>query len=262
MPMPPVPAAEAARQRARRQRLRRRIMVAIYGVPLLLLALAVYLAYGPKPPPPPVVLPVSPQQAAAVAQRIDAVRQALIQPPPAPAVPGTAQSPLSGSGTRALPPLAHPAPPAHPMPPPPVEVTRRPNGNDQVTMRLSQTDVNAYLASDPKSVALLRAHGVQAVSVNFDPPNQITIHAAADFHGVSGDGIIHAAIVPDPQTGVRLNITDARFGRLPPPALTATANSLVNSLLRRQHAPLGLSIRSAQIDGTELVITGVRPAAQ
>lgn len=259
MPSPPVPAAEAARQRARRKRLRRRLMAVVYGISLLLLAIALYLAYGPKPPPPPIVLPVSHQQAAAATSRIDAVRQALIQPPTAPAQASSAPNIAhASSGPHAR----VPSFPAHLVPPPPVEVTRRPNGGDMVTLRVSQSDVNAYLASDPKSIALLRAHGVHAVSVNFDPPNQITIHAAATFHGMSGNGIVTASLVPDPKTGMRLNIQDARFGRLPPSALTSAANTIVARVLQTHHAPLGLTIRSAQIVGTELVITGVRPQAK
>jgi hypothetical protein len=258
MPAPPIPAAEATRRRLQRQRLRRRLMVFIYGVPLLLLLVALYYAYGPKPPRPPVVLPVSPEQAAAAAQRIDAVRQALTQPPSVNSSAAVGPSSGHASSSHASRPLRATL---RSMPPPPVVEKRGPGGVDQVTMRVTQSDINAYLASNPKIHAFLLSRGIHAVSVELNPPDEITVRAAATYQGLSGNGVLTAALTPDPNTVIHLDITDARFGRLPPALIKATADQIVGRLLGRAHGALPLDVRSVQVVGTDLVLNGVRPPA-
>ena len=147
MPSPPVPAAEAARQRAQRQRLRRRVVGCVFALPLFFLACALYLLLGPKPPPPPVVLPVTPRQADQAERHIDAVRQALTDPPaaappaPTPETPAVSPVPVPPES-----PAAPPVPGRPPAAPAPVRHDTGPQGEDVVTLQLSQADLNAYFS--------------------------------------------------------------------------------------------------------------------
>ena len=116
-----------------------------------------------------------------------------------------------------------------------------PQGEDVVTMQLSEADINAYLAGSKKLKASLEAKGVHAVSVELAPPNVITFHAAATLKGLSGNGLVAATLTPDPKTSVHLDITDARFGRLPPPIVKAAAGQIITRLLvspRRHPVPV------------------------
>ncbi len=243
MPAPPVPAAEAMRLRARRSRLRRRLMIGIWGVPLAFLAAALYFAFGPKPPPPPRPLPVSPQQTATASQHIDAVRQALTQAAPErpPASPAT-QAPVS------------PAPQGMPPPSTPAPQTQTPTQ----TLRVSQADLNTYLTGNTKIKTSLEAHGVHAATVELQAPSVITIHASVTFRGVSGDALMTAAMTPDPATAIHLDITDARFGRFPPPVIRAAASAILSQVLKRPSKPLPVTVQSVRVVGTDLVITETR----
>ncbi|MBV9848133.1 MAG: hypothetical protein JO250_00455 [Armatimonadetes bacterium] len=246
MPAPPVPAAEAARQRAQRRRLRRRVIGVIYGIPLLLLACALYLYLGPKPPPPPAVLPVTPQRAAQATQRIDAVRQALTEPAPPEAPPAPTPG---GKDTRQTAPASGPLPP--------VRHVRGPQGEDLVTLQLSEADLNAFLSGNDKLKATLEAKGVHAVSVELTPPSGIILHANATLKGLTDNALVAATLSPDPQTAVRLNVTDARFGRLPPPAVRAAVDRIAGQVLANPHRPLSLTVRRVEVRGTDLILTGV-----
>jgi hypothetical protein len=255
MPAPPVTAAEAARLRLKRQRLRRHILFFVYGIPLLLLAVAVYLAFGPKPPPPPKFVAVSPQRAAAATQSIDAVRQALTQPPP---TPPPAASPSAPTGKTTSPaPTSSPAQPAMSSSAP-VQVTHTANGQDQVTLRISQADLNAYLNGNPNVKKILHKQGVHAISVALAPPADITVLAAATFRGLPGNAEIDAQLKPDPKTAVRLDVKNARFGHFPPPVIRTAVQQILKRVLGGAHSPLPLRVTSVRVIGTDLVLQGVR----
>ena len=242
MPSPPVPAAEAARQRAQRQRLRRRLSVAIFAFPLFFLACALYLYFGPKPPPPPAIIPVTPQQAAQAEQHITAISQALTQPIPPSAPP-------------------HPSSPPAPTPPDttpaPVRHTRGPQGEDVVTLMLTEADINAYLSGNQKIKSNLAARGVHALSVELTPPAGIVFHVNATLKKFQGNALVAATMTPDPRTAVQFNITDARFGRLPTPVVKAAADRIAKQLLGTPPHPLPLSVRKVEVQGTNLILTGV-----
>lgn len=248
---PPVPAAEAARQRAQRRRLRRQVMGAVFAVPLFLLACALYLAFGPKPPPPPLVLPVTPRQADQAERHIDAVRQALTEPQ-ASSMPST---PARAHGADAMTPpeSAHPTPIA----PSPVRHSTGPQGEDVMTLQLSEADINAYLSGSKKLKATLEARGVHAVTIDLAPPNLITFHAAATLQGLTGNAQVSAMLTPDPKTAVHLTITEARLGRLPPPVVKAAADQIVGHFLGSPKHPLPLTVRTVEVRGTNLILTGV-----
>ena len=89
------------------------------------------------------------------------------------------------------------------------------------------------------------------------PPNLITFHANATLQGVTGNGLVAAALTPDPKTAVHLEITDARFGRLPPPIVKAAAAQIIARLLVSPKRPLPLTIRTVEVRGTDLILTGV-----
>ena len=252
MPAPPVPAAEAARLRAHRLRLRRRIIGIIFGIPLLLLACALYLYFGPKPPPPPQVLPVTPQRAAQATEDINAVRQALTEPPP-PAPPAAPMSPKTNAAL-------HPTqvPPSQPTRALPVRHIRGPQGEDLVTMQLSEADINAYFSGNKQIKASLEKKGVHAVSVELQPPAVMIFHVNATLQRLTGNGLVSAALSPDPQTAVHLTITDARFGRLPPPVVKAAADQITQQVLARPRHPLPISVKKIEVQGNNLILTGVQ----
>ena len=247
---PPVLAADAARQRAQRLKLRRRLMGLIFGVPLFLLACSLYLAFGPKPPPPPPIFHVSPQRAAQAERHIDAVREALTAPPaPTPAT------------TPAAPPAPNPGGAGKDAPSQPVHHARGPQGEDVVTMELTEADINAYLSGSKRLRATLEAKGVHAVSVEMAPPNGLIFHANATLKGLTGNGLVATTLTPDPKTAVSLHVTEARFGRLPPPLVTAAASRIMVQLLGHPSRPLPLSVRAVEVRGTSLILTGVQTKA-
>ena len=126
-----------------------------------------------------------------------------------------------------------------------------------MTLQLSQADINAYLAGSKKLKTSLESKGVHAVSVELAPPNVITFHANATLKGLSGNGLVTAVMTPDPKTSVHLDITDARFGRLPPPIVKAAADQIITRLLVSPQRPPSLSVRKVEVKGSDLILTGV-----
>lgn len=125
-------------------------------------------------------------------------------------------------------------------------------------MQLSQADLNAYLSGNAQIKAALEKKGVHAVSIELQSPDVIVFHANATLQGVTGNALVSAALTPDPQSVVRLNITDARFGRLPPPVVRAAAGEITRQLLARPRRPLPISVRAVEVKGTDLTLTGVQ----
>ena len=64
-------------------------------------------------------------------------------------------------------------------------------------------------------------------------------------------------MTPDPKTSVHLDVTDARFGRLPPPIVKAAADQIITRLLVSPQRPPSLSVRKVEVKGTDLILTGV-----
>ena len=64
-------------------------------------------------------------------------------------------------------------------------------------------------------------------------------------------------MTPDPKTAVHLDVTDARFGRLPPPIVKAAADQIVGQFLGSPNRPPPLSVRKVEVRGTDLILTGV-----
>jgi hypothetical protein len=236
IPAPMRPYVEAAHRKEMIRRRRRRVLIFVFSFPLVLLAISLYLVLGPQPPRAPVVLPISPQQAAHAEQQINAVQQAL-----------TSDAPLSLSPSSSA---------AHGKSP--VQVSQGSQGKQNVSLRLSQADINAYLSGSKKMQLFLHAHGIQAIAVALQTPAQMTITAHAFFHGVTGNALVTANLIPDPQTGVRFAVTAARFGRFPPPVIKAAAQQIAAQLLKRPHHPIPFHMTSIQVSGSELIMTGTR----
>jgi hypothetical protein len=235
MPSLPVPAAEAARQRQKRQRLRRRVLISVWVVPIVLLVIALYFAFGPQPPSAPVPLPVSPQETAVATQHINSVQQALTQPAPTP--PPALKSSIKS-----------------------VKKSVKYSPDETTTLRVSQADLNTYISGNAKFHASLEAKGVHAATVILMPPDNLTIHAAATFRGISGNALITGTLAPDPQTVLKLQITHAQFGRFPPPVVRAAASAIIAHLLGRTHTKLPVTINSVNVTGSDLVITETHTA--
>lgn len=231
-PAPVEEAVEAPPTPRRRRRL----------LPALLVVCALGLVSGllirrlePRPVPPPVVPVYTPQQAAQAQSHLEALRTQLIHPDGAP--PEAAATPTQA-------------------------VTRRPSKAASQRVRrlqLSQQDLNAYLATNPNAKAFLARQGVKAVQITFIAPRNLRIRAAVLYRGRPANVQIMGRIEPDRRTILGFTATSAQVGRLPlpPEAVNAQANRLARQFTRRLQGRLPLSVRTLEVVGDHLVLTGV-----
>ena len=173
-------------------------------------------------PPPPVVPHPTVQRVAQATHRLDL----LFQPAP-PAARPDAESP--------------PAPP-------------KPR-----TLRVSEDDINVYLAGNAAARTLLKSRGVQAVQIVLTPPNVATLHAVFVLHGQPRTVLIRGLLTPNPAQGVNFAATQAQAGHfpLPPGVVSAQAETILRGFVRRSHHRLPLTVQSLQIEGKTLVVTGL-----
>ncbi len=225
--------------------------------PALLTLLAVTIALAallflrrPPPVPPPVVLHPTSAQALQTRRHLEALQQQLQPEPLAPEAPAP-DEPKTRTAT---------APAGHPRPAPP-----RPR-----TLRLSEEDLNVYLADDRATRKMLAARGVKAVQVILSEPADLTIRAAIVVKGHTQNVQLDGGLAPDPKLGLRFTATHAQVGRfpLPPAVVTSQANALAARLAGQMHGRLPLAIQSVRVQDKMLVLTGlpvrrprVRPAA-
>lgn len=127
------------------------------------------------------------------------------------------------------------------------------------TLRLTEDDINVYLAGSPVARRLLGSHGITAVQVILTPPDGLTLHATVTAQGQPRTVQIDGVIRPDPIQGLSFTATHAQAGRfpLPPSVVTAQAQTVIGGFVRRAHGHLPIQVQSAQIDGKTLLIVGL-----
>ncbi len=127
------------------------------------------------------------------------------------------------------------------------------------TLRVSEDDINVYLAGNAAARALLKSHGVQAVQVVLTPPNAITLHAIFILRGQPRTVLISGIVTPNPTQGVNFAATQAQAGHfpLPPGVVSSQAQTILRGFIVRSHHRLPLTVQSLDIEGKTLVITGV-----
>jgi len=127
------------------------------------------------------------------------------------------------------------------------------------TLRLSEEDLNVYLAGNQSARRLLAAQGVKTVQIILSEPANLTIRAAVSVKGRPQNVQLNGALAPDPKLGLRYTATHAQVGRfpLPPAVVTAQANALAARLTRQMHGRLPLTIQSVRVQGKMLVLTGL-----
>lgn len=139
------------------------------------------------------------------------------------------------------------------------EQLTRPARSGPRTLRVSENDLNIYLASNRSLHAQLLSHGVQAVQVTLEEPANVTLRAAITLNGRPQNVQLDGALAPDSQLGLRFTATHAQVGQFPLPsaALTAQANALAARFGRQMAGRLPLAIQSVQVQNKSLLVTGV-----
>lgn len=173
--------------------------------------------------------------------------------PPPPVVPHpTAQ--WVAQATHHLETLFQPAPPAAAPPAKGPHLPAAPR-----TLRVSEDDINVYLAGNAAARALLKSHGVEAVQIVLIPPNSITLHAIFILRGQPRTVLISGIVTPNPTQGVNFAATQAQAGHfpLPPGVVSSQAQTILRGFIVRSHHRLPLTVQSLEIEGKTLVITGV-----
>lgn len=127
------------------------------------------------------------------------------------------------------------------------------------TLRVSEDDINVYLAGNAAARALLKSHGVQAVQIVLTPPDVITLHAIFIMRGQPRTVQISGVVTPNPTQGVNFAATQAQAGHfpLPPGVVSSQAQTILRGFIVRSHHRLPLTVQSLQIEGKTLVITGL-----
>lgn len=127
------------------------------------------------------------------------------------------------------------------------------------TLRLSESDLNIYLAGSRSARKLLGTHGVEAVQIVLKEPDGLVIHARVHSHNQTQNIQIEGTLAPDPKLGVRFAASHAQVGSLPlpSPVVTAAANTLSARFSRPLIRRLSLSVQSVGVQKKMLVITGV-----
>ena len=196
---------------------------------LALVTVTAALLHRPPPIPAPVVLHPTEQQAAQVRHHMEALQEELQpeEPPQKSARPVRQKAPS-------------PAPPK----------TR--------TLRLSEEDLNVYLAGDQAARKMLAARGVKTVQILLSEPANLTIRAAVTIKDHAQNIQLDGGLAPDPKLGLRYTATHAQVGRFPllPAIVTAQANTLAAGIAGQMHGRLPLLIQSVQVQGKVLVLTG------
>ncbi len=173
--------------------------------------------------------------------------------PPPPVVPHPTVQRVA-QATHRLETLFQPAPPAAGM------HTERPHTPPKPrTLRVSEDDINVYLAGNAAARALLKSRGVQAVQVVLTPPSVITLHAIFVLHGEPRTVQISGILTPNPTQGVNFAATQAQAGHFPLPSgvVSSQAQTILRGFIIRSHHRLPLTVQSLQIEGKTLVITGL-----
>ena len=127
------------------------------------------------------------------------------------------------------------------------------------TVRVSEDDINIYLAGNAAARALLKSRGVEAVQIVLTPPNAVTLHAIFVLHGEPRTVQISGLLTPNPTQGVNFAATQAQAGHfpLPPGVVSSQAQTILRGFVHRSHHRLPLTVQSLQIEGKTLVITGL-----
>lgn len=194
------------------------------------------------PPAPPVILHPTPQRLGQAQRHLDALQSEVLQPE---------TIPLPTRPSEAVPLAAHRHTARRGVP-----AARRPALR---TLRVSEDDLNVYLAGNLATRKLLGSNGVRAVQLVLAEPANLTIHAAVALKGHTQNVQIDGSLAPDPKIGLRFTATHAQVGRfpLPPAVVTAQANALAARLLKKVHGRLPLAIQSVQVQGKMLMLTGI-----
>ena len=127
------------------------------------------------------------------------------------------------------------------------------------TLRLSEDDLNVYLAGSRPARKLLAAHGVQAVQLVLREPADVIVHATVRVHNHAQNIQVSGALAPDTKTGLRFTADAARVGSfpLPAPVVTAEANALAAHFSDQFQRRLALSVQSVRVQKKDLVIVGL-----
>jgi hypothetical protein len=172
-------------------------------------------------------------------------------PPPAALHPTVRQVALAQKRLESLVALNAPRPalsrPFSPAPPP---ASR--------TLRVSEEDLNVFLAGSPAARRLLAAHGIRAIQVFLLEPSGLTIRATMDFHGHPQNVQFDGLLTPDPSLGLRFTVTQAHVGRFPVPALVLArqADALAARFSRSMRRRLPITVQSVRIEGKTLLLSG------
>ena len=185
----------------------------------------------PPPVPPPLAIHPTAQQSARAAHHLGALEQEL-QP----------EAPRRESSRPGRPIASPKASPPRPR-----------------TLRLSEEDLNVYLAGNPAARKMLAARGVKTVQIILSEPAHLTIRAAVSIKGHPQNVQLDGRLSPDPKLGLRYTATRAQVGRfpLPPAVVTTQANALAARLADQLHGRLPLRVQSVQVQGKMLVLTGL-----
>lgn len=173
--------------------------------------------------------------------------------PPPPVVPHPTVQRVA-QATHRLETLFQAVPPAAAMPAKGPHTPPKPR-----TLRVSEDDINVYLAGNAAARALLKSRGVQAVQVVLTPPDVITLHAIFVLHGEPRTVQISGILTPNPTQGINFAATQAQAGHfpLPPGVVSSQAQTILRGFILRSHHRLPLTVQSVEIEDKTLVITGL-----
>lgn len=127
------------------------------------------------------------------------------------------------------------------------------------TLRLSEEDLNVYLASNRVARRMLAARGIKTVQIVLSEPAGLTLRAAVIVNKRTQNVQIDGSLAPDSKAGIRFTATRAQVGRFPLPAavVTAQANAQVARFVRQMHGRLPLLVQSVGVQGRMLVLIGI-----
>lgn len=126
------------------------------------------------------------------------------------------------------------------------------------TLRVSEEDLNVYLAGSATARRLLAEHGIQAIQMLLVEPSGLTIRATMEFHGHMQNVQFDGLLAPDPQLGLRFTVTHAQVGRFPVPTLVLArqANALAARFSRSIRRRLPITVQSVRVEGKMLLLSG------
>ena len=133
-----------------------------------------------------------------------------------------------------------------------------PTGHGPRTIRVSEDDLNVYLASSRTVRDLLKSRGVQAVQITLQQPAGMSLRAAVTLQGQVRNVQIDGLLAADPGLGLRFTATHAQVGRIPLPAalLTRQANALAAHFSQIMAGRMPITIQSVEVQGHTLVVKG------